>query len=96
LTGPFGEHGERLGEDGRGGCGGGRGGGGRGGGGGQTEATGFDNVARGDYHEHEPELKAFDYVGAGELKEVFFLELFEDGGFNFNELIGHEKGEEGV
>ena len=70
----------------------------RGGGSGReaAEAVGLDDVAGGDDHEHEPELEALDDVGAGDLEEVVFFEFLEDGGFDLDELVGHEECEEGI
>jgi hypothetical protein len=37
-----------------------------------------------------------DITSAGYLKEIVFLEFLENTPFNFNELIGHQKGEKSV
>lgn len=41
-------------------------------------------------------MEAFDDIGTGHLKEVFLFEFLEDCCFYFDELVGHEEGEEGV
>ena len=60
------------------------------------KATRFDNVARGDDDEHEPELESLDDIGARHLEEILFFDFLEDGGFDLDELVGHEKGQESV
>lgn len=38
----------------------------------------LNQVTEGDDREHEPELKALDNVGAGDLEKVLLLKLLED------------------
>ena len=54
-----------------------------------AETVRLDDVARGNDHEHEPELEALDDIGAGELEEVFFFEFLEHCGFDLDELVGY-------
>jgi len=60
------------------------------------ETTNFNDVTECDNDEHEPEREALYNVGAGHLEEIIFFYLFEDGGFDFDKLVGEQQGKESV
>jgi len=41
-------------------------------------------------------LETFNNIGAGKLEEIVLFEFLEDRGFDLDELVGHEEGDEGV
>lgn len=58
--------------------------------------THFNHVTSTNYEQHEAELEPLDNVGHRHLEEIFFVDAFEDGGLQFNELNREEEGDEGV
>ena len=56
-----------------------------------TQSTDFNNVTHADNEKHDPELETFNDISTGELKQIVFLETFEDSAFDLDELVREKK-----